>query len=124
MTNQEKIKKVFNDKVKKLLKFNKAYFDKDNPIVSDNTFDELKRELFILVKEYPFLKRIKNLDNIVGSSPSSKFEKIKHSKPMLSLGNAFEQEDMLDFKKKINNFLNNKPELKLSSEPKIDHTKI
>ncbi len=120
MTNQEKIKKVFNDKVKKLLKFNKAYFDKDNPIVSDNTFDELKRELFILVKEYPFLKRIKNLDNIIGSSPSSKFEKIKHSKPMLSLSNAFEQEDMLDFKKKINNFLNNKPELKLSSEPKID----
>ena len=120
MTNQEKIKKIYNDKVKKLLKFNKAYFDKDNPIVSDNTFDELKRELFILVKEYPFLKRIKNLDNIVGSSPSSKFEKIKHSKPMLSLGNAFEQEDMLDFKKKINNFLNNKSEFKLSSEPKID----
>ena len=120
MTNQEKIKKIYNDKVKKLLKFNKAYFDKDNPIVSDNTFDELKRELFILVKEYPFLKRIKNLDNIVGSSPSSKFEKIKHSKPMLSLGNAFEQEDMLDFKKKINNFLNNKSEFELSSEPKID----
>ena len=120
MTNQEKIKKVYNDKVKKLLKFNKAYFDKDNPIVSDNTFDELKRELFSLAKEYPFLKRIKNLDNIIGSSPSSKFEKIKHSKPMLSLGNAFEQEDMLDFKKKINNFLNNKSEFELSSEPKID----
>ena len=56
----------------------------------------------------------------MGFKPSAKFEKVKHSKPMLSLGNAFEKEDMIDFKKKINNFLNNKSEVQLSSEPKID----
>ena len=120
MTNQEKIKKLYNNKVKKLLRFNKAYFEKDKPIVSDFEFDELKKELFNLAKEHAFLKAIKNLDEIIGSKPSIKFKKIKHARPMLSLGNAFNKKDMLDFQKKIKNFLNIKSETELSSEPKID----
>ena len=120
MKNQEKIKKVYKEKVKKLLNFNQAYFEKDNPVVSDADFDKLKNELLKLSKKHPFLKQIENIDNLVGSKPSTKFEKIKHTKPMLSLGNAFEMEDMIDFKKKINNFLNIKSEIELSSEPKID----
>ncbi len=120
MKNQEKIKKVYKEKVKKLLNFNQAYFEKDNPVVSDADFDKLKNELLKLSKKHPFLKQIENIDNLVGSKPSTKFEKIKHTRPMLSLGNAFEMEDMIDFKKKINNFLNIKSEIELSSEPKID----
>tara|TARA_B100001996_G_scaffold210406_1_gene161454 strand:- start:1176 stop:3200 length:2025 start_codon:yes stop_codon:yes gene_type:complete len=120
MKNQEKIKNLYKEKVKKLFDFNRAYFEKDNPIVSDSEFDSLKKELIKLAKKYPFLKKIENLNNLVGFKPSAKFEKVKHSKPMLSLGNAFEKEDMLDFRKKINNFLNNKSEIQLSSEPKID----
>tara|TARA_B100000929_G_scaffold291066_1_gene287690 strand:+ start:7732 stop:9756 length:2025 start_codon:yes stop_codon:yes gene_type:complete len=120
MKNQEKIKNIYKEKVKKLFDFNRAYFEKDNPIVSDFEFDSLKKELVQLSKKYPFLKKVENLDNLVGFKPSAKFEKAKHSKPMLSLGNAFEKEDMLDFEKKINNFLNNKSEIQLSSEPKID----
>ena len=120
MKNQEKIKNLYKEKVKKLFDFNRAYFEKDNPIVSDLEFDSLKKELIQLAKKYPFLKKVENLDNLVGFKPSAKFEKVKHSKPMLSLGNAFEKEDMIDFKKKINNFLNNKSEVQLSSEPKID----
>ena len=120
MKNQEKIKNLYKEKVKKLFDFNRAYFEKDNPIVSDFEFDSLKKELIQLAKKYPFLKKIENLNNLVGFKPSAKFEKVKHSKPMLSLGNAFEKEDMLDFRKKINNFLNNKSEIQLSSEPKID----
>ena len=94
MTNQEKIKKLYNNKVKKLLRFNKAYFEKDKPIVSDFEFDELKKELFNLAKEHAFLKAIKNLDEIIGSKPSIKFKKIKHARPMLSLGNAFNKKDI------------------------------
>ena len=120
MKNQEKIKKLYKEKIKKLFNFNRSYFEKDSPIVSDSEYDKFKQELFELAKKYPFLKKIENLDNLVGSKPSAKFEKVKHSKPMLSLGNAFEKKDMLDFKKKINNFLNNKSEIQLSSEPKID----
>ena len=120
MKNQEKIKSLYKAKIKKLLSFNRAYFEKDSPIVTDAKFDSLKQELLKLVKKYPFLKKIKDINNIVGAQPSTKFEKVKHSKPMLSLGNAFSKEDMLDFKKKINNFLNNKSEIEFSSEPKID----
>ena len=120
MKNQEKIKNLYKEKVKKLLKLNKAYFEKDSPIVSDSQFDILKQELIELANKNPFLKKIQNLDNLIGSKPSTKFEKIRHSKPMLSLGNAFHIKDIIDFKKKINNFLNTKSEIELSSEPKID----
>ena len=120
MKNQEKIKNLYKEKIKKLLKFNKAYFDKDSPIVSDSDFDKLKKELTELAAQNPYLKKIENLDTLIGSKPSAKFEKIKHTKPMLSLGNAFQMKDMLDFKKKINNFLNISSEIEFSSEPKID----
>ena len=100
MKNQEKIKNLYKEKIKKLLKFNQAYFEKDSPIVSDSAFDKLKKELIELAAKNPYLKKIENLDNLIGSKPSAKFEKIKHSKPMLSLGNAFQMKDMLDFKKK------------------------
>ena len=97
MTNKEEIKKLYKQKVGKLLRFNKAYFEKDSPVVSDIQFDELKKELIDLSKRYPYLKKIQDLDNVIGARPSVKFEKIKHSKPMLSLANSFDKEDMIDF---------------------------
>ena len=118
--NKIKIKEIYKEKFKKFIKFNQSYFEKDRPIVSDSEFDKLKKELLELAKKYPFLKKINDLDKIVGSKPSGKFQKVKHAKPMLSLSNAFEKEDMLDFKKKIQNFLNISTEIELSSEPKID----
>ena len=120
MTEKKNIKKFYLDKVKKLIKFNEAYFEKDNPIVSDKIFDELKKELLDLSNKYPFLKEIKNIEEVVGSKPSEKFKKVKHSKPMLSLTNAFNKEDMFDFGKKIKNYLNINTEEELSAEPKID----
>ena len=120
MIEREKVKKLYTKKIKKLLELNKAYFEKDKPQVSDSEFDNLKRELLELARENSYLKKIQNLDSLIGSSPSSKFEKIKHSRPMLSLSNAFEKENMLDFKKKIKNFLNISSDIELSSEPKID----
>ena len=75
MKNQEKIKNLYKEKVKKLFDFNKAYFEKDNPIISDFEFDLLKKELVQLAKKYPFLKKVENLDNLVGFKPSAKFEK-------------------------------------------------
>ena len=92
-----KIKNLYKEKVKKLFDFNKAYFEKDNPIISDFEFDLLKKELVQLAKKYPFLKKVENLDNLVGFKPSAKFEKVKHSKPMLSLGNAFKKQRYAGF---------------------------
>ncbi len=59
MTDQEKVKNLYNKKIQKLIKLNKAYFEKDSPIASDSEFDELKKELLTLAKEYPFLKKNK-----------------------------------------------------------------
>ena len=120
MSEKEKIIKLYKKKTEQFLKYNKAYFQKDKPIVSDFEFDELKRELLGLAKKNPYLKKIQNLENIVGSKLSTKFDKVKHSKAMLSLGNAFNKEDIVDFQKKIQNFLNINNEIEFSSEPKID----
>ena len=120
MTDNKNIKKLYLDKIDKLIKYNRAYFEKDNPIVTDEKFDKLKKELLEIARKNPSLKKIKNPEEIVGSKPSDKFKKIKHSQPMLSLSNAFNKEDMLDFKKKIKNYLNITEDLELSSEPKID----
>ena len=120
MTDNKNIKKLYLDKIDKLVKYNRAYFEKDNPIVTDEKFDKLKKELLEMARENPSLKKIKNPEEIVGSKPSNKFKKIKHSQPMLSLSNAFNKEDILDFKKKIKNYLNITEDLELSSEPKID----
>ena len=120
MTEKESIKKLYLKKVNKFIKFNSAYFEKDNPIATDQEFDELKKEIIDIVNKNPFLKKIKNISNIIGSKPSDKFKKVKHSKQMLSLSNAFNKEDMLDFSKKIKKYLNTNSAVELSAEPKID----
>ena len=56
MTEIKKVEKLYKDKISKFLKFNKAYFEKDRPIVSDLEFDNLKKELLDLVKKYPISK--------------------------------------------------------------------
>ncbi len=120
MIEDEKIKEQYKEKVKKLLKYNRSYFERDNPIISDSEYDKLKQELLNLSKNHPYLKKIQDLENIIGSKPSVKFKKVKHSKPMLSLANAFDKGGMIDFEKKVKNFLNISSQIDLSSEPKID----
>ena len=74
----------------------------------------------MIKKKFP-LRKIEGLENIIGAKPSSKFQKIKHLSPMLSLSNAFNIEDMKDFLKKVRNFLKYKSKfLELFCEPKID----
>ena len=120
MNKKNQITKTYKEKLKKFNNYNKAYFDKDKPLIADHKFDELKKEIVKLEKSYPFLKIKKSIFSSVGYRPSDKFQKIKHSKAMLSLSNAFDKADMLDFKKKIKNFLNISSEIEFSSEPKID----
>ena len=118
---RKEIEKAYIKKINDLIKFNKAYFDKDKPIVSDRDYDFLKKEILNLESKYSYLKNKNSPSQKIGYEPSNKFKKIKHLKPMLSLSNAFEKADMKDFLSKISNFLNNKNlDIKLSSEPKID----
>jgi DNA ligase (NAD+) len=118
---RKEVEEIYLKKLQKLKKYNKTYFDDDNPIVSDKDYDTIKLEILSLEKKYKFLKNKNSPSQKVGYKPSDKFKKIKHLKPMLSLSNAFELNDMKDFLSKIGNFLNNKDlKVELSSEPKID----
>jgi DNA ligase (NAD+) len=120
-SKEDSVIKNYLNKVKLIEKFNKSYYDKDKPDVSDQKYDELKKETLELEIKYLFLKKYGSINNKIGFRPSSKFNKIKHLKPMLSLSNAFDSSDIKDFVKKIENYLNNKnTNLSYSMEPKID----
>ena len=121
MQNKSEIINYFKKKIEILKRHNHYYYNKDNPKISDQEYDELKKELTILERDNDFLKKLKLLSNIVGAKPSNRFSKIPHLQPMLSLSNAFDKNDMGDFIKKIKNFLNLKEKkIELFSEPKID----
>ena len=120
--DKKKVQADYSKKIKNFYKFNRAYFDKDKPIISDQKYDDLKLEIFNLEKKYPFLKSDLSPSLKVGFEPSKKFDKKDHKVPMLSLANAFAEEDIKNFVKKIKNFLNldSKYKIEFSAEPKID----
>ena len=121
MISKYDVIKTFKKKIKEIKFHNNLYFNQDNPGISDIEYDNLKKELINLENKYLFLKNLKLLDKLVGSPPKNKFKKIKHLSPMLSLSNVFNKNDMEDFLKKINNFLNIKDnKIEFISEPKID----
>jgi DNA ligase (NAD+) len=121
MKNEE-IKKKYHIKIKEINNHNKSYYDKSSPTVSDSKFDKLKADILYLEKKYDFLKDSNSPSQTVGFKPSRNFQKVKHKIPMLSLGNAFNEEDLINFEKKIVNFLSLKDtsEIEYSAEPKID----
>ncbi len=121
MNNKQKIINQHIKLISELKKHNNLYFNQDNPQISDADYDRIKLKALELEKKYPYLKSQDSIEKIVGTSPSNKFRKIKHLIPMLSLSNSFEKKDMVDFLKKIKNFLNlNNENVELFSEPKID----
>ncbi len=119
---KELIKKDYQKKIKLLQRHNKNYYDQNEPTITDREFDSLKNEIFILEKKYLFLKDEKSPSVSVGYTPSKNFRKVKHKVPMLSLANAFNEEDLINFEKRIFNFLSMKKmnNIEYSAEPKID----
>ena len=114
------IKKKYNFLIKELNKHNKLYYNNNKPIISDNEYDIIKKEVLDLEKKYNYLKNTKSPSKIVGYKPSKSFEKFAHKVPMLSLSNAFNLEDLENFEKKIFNYLNKNLIFDYSVEPKID----
>ena len=111
----------YKKKIKLLDKYNKQYYQNQKPIVSDKEYDELKNEILQLEKKHNF-SHLKSPSIKVGYKPSKKFEKFKHKVKMLSLSNAFNREDLINFQKKNVNFLtfNRNYEFEYNVEPKID----
>ena len=105
-----------------LARHDAAYHGQDAPIISDAAYDGLKRRNLEIEALFPHLKRADSPSDKVGSAVSEKFEKIAHRVPMLSLDNAFNEQDVHDFVARIRRFLKlpaEKP-LTLTAEPKID----
>ena len=119
--NKKLIKDDYKKKISQINIYNKNYYDKNKSLVSDQEYDHLKKEIILLEKKYSFLKSKFSPSQTVGYKPSKNFSKSKHIVPMLSLANAFSEEDLNNFEKKILNFLSKENfEISYSAEPKID----
>jgi len=119
---KKEIESIYKKKLKKFHEHSKSYYEKNNPIITDTDFDHLKKEILELENKYVFLKSTASPSKVVGFKPSKNFEKVKHKVPMLSLGNAFNEQDLINFEKKIFNFLSldDSSIIDYSAEPKID----
>ena len=119
---KEQIRDLYKKKIKEFKHHNFLYFEKNNPKLTDGDFDKLKNEILELEKNYKYLNDKDSPSDSIGFKPSKNFKKILHNVPMLSLANAFTQEDLLNFEKKILNYLDRGSdfEIKYSAEPKID----
>ena len=120
--NKKEILKIYNQKIRLLHKYNKYYYENSSPLVTDSEYDELKQSIITLEKKYIFINQEKSPLNLVGYKPSKNFTKSPHRVPMLSLSNAFSEQDLQNFEKKILNYISEKNNFKLvySAEPKID----
>ena len=112
----------YNKKIKLYDKYNKYYYNNSSPKVSDKEFDKLKADILLLEKKYKFINSEKSPRITVGYKPSKNFKKVEHRVSMLSLSNAFSEEDLNNFEKKILKFLSKQNDFKIyySAEPKID----
>lgn len=103
-------------------KHDKAYYRDDAPKISDAAYDALRQRLEAIEARFPDLQTSDSPTQRVGAAPSGKFGEIKHARPMLSLGNAFTDEDVADFIHRVRRFLGlaETEEVHFTAEPKID----
>jgi len=120
--NKKKVESEYKKKIKLIINYNKNYYEASKPLVTDKVYDDLKKSILILENKYSFLNSASSPSKIVGFKPSKNFKKISHRVQMLSLANAFGREDLINFEKRILNFLSKNSDFNLSysAEPKID----
>ncbi|MFD1331557.1 NAD-dependent DNA ligase LigA [Methylopila musalis] len=100
----------------------RRYYQDDAPTVTDAEYDALRRRLEALEAEFPELATEDSPTRTVGATPSEAFAKVRHAVPMLSLSNAFSDEDVAEFIARVRRFLDLKADepLAIAAEPKID----
>jgi len=121
----KEIEAKYNQVLEKLLDWNKAYYLNSAPVVDDAVYDAHMDELLGLEAEYPELISPLSPSQYAGSSvSSSKFTKVKHLIPMISLANAFGEQDILDWEDRINRIIGAETAREYVFEPKIDGLSI
>ncbi|PCI40176.1 MAG: DNA ligase (NAD(+)) LigA [Thiotrichales bacterium] len=116
----QKIQKKLQQLKSQINLYNHQYYALDDPSVSDEIYDALFKELSGLEKKYPKLVTKDSPSQRVGSTPLKKFSSIKHATPMMSLQNAFSEEQINNFVKRLNKILETDDNQDLYCEPKLD----
>jgi DNA ligase (NAD+) len=99
----------------------KRYYQEDAPSITDAEYDALRQRFNAIEKRFPDLVTAESPSQKIGAAPSGRFKKVRHALPMLSLDNAFAEQDVLDFVGRIERFLKLKDDrIDFSAEPKID----
>lgn len=106
----------------KMVDADAAYYQHDAPILTDGEYDALRAEVVAIEAAFPDLVTDDSPTQTVGAAPTGGFEKVTHARPMLSLSNAFTDEDVVEFFGRVRRFLNlsEQADVELTCEPKID----
>lgn len=99
---------------------NYRYHVLDDPVIPDSEYDRLKRELEALESRHPELVSADSPTRRVGAQPLARFDQIRHEVPMLSLDNAFSQDELQDFERRIHDRLKSDVTIEYACEPKLD----
>ena len=107
---------------KEIIKHDELYYNESAPIISDKEYDDLRLEINKLEELYPNLRDADSVTQKVGAKVAKGFKKVIHSYPMLSLANAFSNEDISDFLSRVYKYLNRELNntIYFHCEPKID----
>jgi DNA ligase (NAD+) len=107
---------------KEIAHHDRVYYQKDAPEISDPEYDTLRRRNEAIEAAFPHLVRADSPSKRVGAAPSAGFAKVIHARPMLSLGNAFDEDEVRDFVARVRRFLGLAEDEKVAlvCEPKID----
>ena len=105
---------------KEIAKSDEAYYQHDDPYLTDAEYDKLKLLNEEIEKKYPDLIRADSPSKRVGAPVKSDFKKITHKVPMLSLADIFSEEELADFVKGVQKFLNTDKDIEFTAEPKMD----
>ena len=124
MTIPRKSRETHADLCAQLHHHNHLYHGLDAPQISDSEYDQLLRQLLEIEKEFPELITPNSPSQRVGNSPESGFRQIAHSRPMLSLENAFNAEDLRDFDLRLKRFLGSDESIEYLCEMKLDGVAI
>ena len=101
-------------------KHNYQYHVLDDPLISDAEYDGLFRRLLALEKKHPELVTPDSPTQKVGGPPLERFSTVQHSLPMLSLNNAMDPQELVEFEERIQRFLKHNESIDYAVEPKID----
>jgi len=120
MMDAESARKKIED-LKALIEYhNRRYYQLDDPEISDTEYDLLLQELIVLEQQFPQWRTEDSPSQRVGAAPQTKFAPSVHLSPMLSLANAFSEEEILEFHERLKRFLGGSEKLTFVVEPKID----